>query len=361
MMCGAVVEVYDVYVEAVGRGKLQMQQIAANVHNGGADAANDSSSRKRKTEAELEREKRKGEVMVALAFVDVGSGQPPERICGIQLPENVPKAVVLRKLRDADERGPRFRREARAAAEHARQEAERRRHEETQKLKARRKAERKRHREAQKKFEAQRKAERNKRRKMAPKELEARRRLTQTGERKLHKHIAGLGNRRCPACSKRLATSGGMEMHFFALFGRGDPQHVGYVQNKLPAGGIFLKDDAAAASRAAPRPGRYAPRPRGASEGGGGRGGGGRNMNVFKGVDENFRIREKAKLEDLRDGIIQDEQIIYSNTLTNHARRYVHGLAGQLGLVVQELRQWFDAQPHRAPTLGAGTQSRKST
>jgi ATP-dependent RNA helicase DHX36 len=58
-----------------------------------------------------------------------------------------------------------------------------------------------------------------------------------------------------------------------------------------------------------------------------------RNLKVFENVDEIFRINEKKKLEDFRDGIFQEEQIIYSNTLTNHERRYVHALAGQLGLV----------------------------
>lgn len=58
-----------------------------------------------------------------------------------------------------------------------------------------------------------------------------------------------------------------------------------------------------------------------------------RNLGVYENVDEAFRIREKQKLEDFRDGIIKDEQITFSNTLTNHERRYVHSLAGNLGLV----------------------------
>ena len=71
---------------------------------------------------------------------------------------------------------------------------------------------------------------------------------------------------------------------------------------------------------------------RGGDRGGGG-GGNQRNLKVFENVDEDFRIREKKKLEDFRDGRIKEEQIIYSNTLTNHERRYIHALAGQLGLV----------------------------
>ena len=64
-----------------------------------------------------------------------------------------------------------------------------------------------------------------------------------------------------------------------------------------------------------------------------GGGGGGRNLKVFENVDESFRIKERKKLEDFREGLIKEEQIIYSNTLTNHERRYIHALAGQLGLV----------------------------
>ena len=51
-------------------------------------------------------------------------------------------------------------------------------------------------------------------------------------------------------------------------------------------------------------------------------------------VDEAFRINEKKKLENFRDGLLpSEEKIVYSNTLTNHERRYIHALAGQLGLV----------------------------
>ena len=64
--------------------------------------------------------------------------------------------------------------------------------------------------------------------------------------------------------------------------------------------------------------------------GGGGGGGGGRNLKIYENVDEAFRSGKRLRTF---EGIIKDEQITFSNTLTNHERRYVHALAGNLGLV----------------------------
>jgi HrpA-like RNA helicase len=57
-----------------------------------------------------------------------------------------------------------------------------------------------------------------------------------------------------------------------------------------------------------------------------------RNLAVFEGVSEEFRIKRKEQLEEFREND-KDEEIIFGNTLTNHERRYVHALAGQLGLI----------------------------
>ena len=57
-----------------------------------------------------------------------------------------------------------------------------------------------------------------------------------------------------------------------------------------------------------------------------------RNLAVFEGVSEEFRIKRKEQLEKFRENDNGDE-IIFGNTLTNHERRYVHALAGQLGLI----------------------------
>ena len=57
-----------------------------------------------------------------------------------------------------------------------------------------------------------------------------------------------------------------------------------------------------------------------------------RNLAIFEGVSEDFRIKRKTQLENFRENDKEDE-IIFGNSLTNHERRYVHALAGQLGLV----------------------------
>ena len=49
-------------------------------------------------------------------------------------------------------------------------------------------------------------------------------------------------------------------------------------------------------------------------------------------MSEDFRIKRKTQLENFRENDKEDE-IIFGNSLTNHERRYVHALAGQLGLV----------------------------
>eukprot|EP00943_MAST-04B_sp_MAST-4B-sp1_P006597 g6597.t1 len=57
-----------------------------------------------------------------------------------------------------------------------------------------------------------------------------------------------------------------------------------------------------------------------------------RNLAIFEGVSEDFRIKRKEQLEQFRESD-KEEEIIFGNTLTNHERRYVHALAGQLGLI----------------------------
>ena len=70
-------------------------------------------------------------------------------------------------------------------------------------------------------------------------------------------------------------------------------------------------------------------------KGGGGGGPAKRNLAVFEGVSETFRIQHTTQLEAFRENLDPSalDEIVFGKSLTNHERRYIHALAGQLGLV----------------------------
>ena len=82
---------------------------------------------------------------------------------------------------------------------------------------------------------------------------------------------------------------------------------------------------------------------------------GARNLAVFEGVSEEFRIARKEQLEAFRQAGFTDngdargkcDEIVFGKSLTNHERRYIHALAGQLGLVSKS----YGKKPNRYLTI----------
>ena len=58
-----------------------------------------------------------------------------------------------------------------------------------------------------------------------------------------------------------------------------------------------------------------------------------KQSNQYNRVDESFIVHEKQKLQDFRAGLIRGGPMIYSSTLTNHERFYIHSVASAGGLI----------------------------